>query len=65
MEQTLSHVSDVLLFFLRQVIVQRVHVDGLCRTKDDLLTQEISGIFRAKNLMEVRWRGSARRRCCC
>lgn len=45
---------DVVLWLLRQVIVQRVHVDGLCRTKDDLLTHEISGIFRAKNLIDVR-----------
>lgn len=41
------------LFFLCQVIVQRVHIDGLCRTKDDLLTHEISGIFGAKNLIDV------------
>lgn len=41
------------LFFLCQVIVQRVHIDGLCRTKDDLLTNEISGIFGAKNLIDV------------
>ncbi|XP_056907361.1 sorting and assembly machinery component 50 homolog A isoform X1 [Takifugu flavidus] len=37
----------------KNVIVQRVHIDGLCRTKDDLLTHEISGIFGAKNLIDV------------
>lgn len=36
-----------------QVVVQRVHVDGLSKTKEDLLTHEISGVFRAKNLIEV------------
>lgn len=36
-----------------QVVVQRVHIDGLSRTKEDLLTREISGVFRAKNLIDV------------
>lgn len=36
-----------------QVVVQRVHIDGLGRTKEDLLTYEISGVFRAKNLIDV------------
>lgn len=36
-----------------QVVVQRVHIDGLSRTKEDLLTHEISGVFRAKNLIDV------------
>lgn len=36
-----------------QVVVQRVHIDGLGRTKEDLLTYEISEVFRAKNLIDV------------
>uniref|UniRef100_A0A3B3ZIW7 POTRA domain-containing protein n=1 Tax=Periophthalmus magnuspinnatus TaxID=409849 RepID=A0A3B3ZIW7_9GOBI len=36
-----------------QVVVQRVHVDGLDRTKDDLLTYEIKEVFRARNLIDV------------
>lgn len=36
-----------------QVVVQRVHIDGLGRTKEDLLTYEIAGVFRAKNLIDV------------
>ena len=38
---------------LLQVVVQRVHIDGLGRTKEDLLTYEISDVFRAKNLIDV------------
>ena len=38
---------------LFQVVVQRVHIDGLGRTKEDLLTYEISDVFRAKNLIDV------------
>lgn len=34
-------------------MVQRVHIDGLGRTKEDLLTYEISEVFRAKNLIDV------------
>lgn len=36
-----------------QVVVQRVHIDGLGRTKEDLLTYEIADVFRAKNLIDV------------
>ena len=36
-----------------QVVVQRVHIDGLGRTKEDLLTYEIAEVFRAKNLIDV------------
>lgn len=35
------------------MIVQRVHVDGIGRTKDDLLTYEIADVFKAKNLIDV------------
>lgn len=34
-------------------MVQRVHIDGLGRTKEDLLTYEIADVFRAKNLIDV------------
>lgn len=44
-------VSPVLFF---QVVVQRVHIDGLGRTKDDFLSYEIAEVFRAKNLIDVR-----------
>ncbi|KAK7880681.1 hypothetical protein WMY93_032679 [Mugilogobius chulae] len=37
----------------RDVVVQRVHVDGLGRTKEDLLTYEIKEVFRATNLIDV------------
>lgn len=36
-----------------QVVVQKVHIDGLGRTKEDLLTYEIAEVFRAKNLIDV------------
>lgn len=42
-----------LMLPVAQVVVQRVHIDGLGRTKEDLLTHEISGVFRAKNLIDV------------
>ncbi|CAL1594833.1 unnamed protein product [Knipowitschia caucasica] len=37
----------------RDVVVQRVHVDGLGRTKEDFLTYEIKEVFRAKSLIDV------------
>ncbi|XP_010772915.1 sorting and assembly machinery component 50 homolog [Notothenia coriiceps] len=37
----------------KNVVVQQVHIDGLGRTKDDLLTYEIKEVFRAKNLIDV------------
>nr|XP_005988690.2 PREDICTED: sorting and assembly machinery component 50 homolog [Latimeria chalumnae] len=37
----------------KDVVVQHVHVDGLSRTKDDLLLFEIADVFKAKNLIEV------------
>ncbi|XP_070976611.1 sorting and assembly machinery component 50 homolog A-like [Oncorhynchus clarkii lewisi] len=37
----------------KDVIVQRVHIDGLGRTKEDCLTYEIADVFRAKNLIDV------------
>ncbi|KAI4825388.1 hypothetical protein KUCAC02_021071 [Chaenocephalus aceratus] len=37
----------------KNVVVQQVHIDGLGRTKDDLLTYEIKDVFRAKNLIDV------------
>lgn len=36
-----------------QVRVQHVHIDGLGRTKEDILTYEIADVFRAKNLIDV------------
>lgn len=36
-----------------QVVVQHVHIDGLGRTKEDLLTYEIADVFRANNLIDV------------
>uniref|UniRef100_A0A8C9WEL3 SAMM50 sorting and assembly machinery component n=1 Tax=Scleropages formosus TaxID=113540 RepID=A0A8C9WEL3_SCLFO len=37
----------------KDVIVQRVHIDGLGRTKEDLLGYEIADVFMAKNLIDV------------
>ncbi|XP_055506187.1 sorting and assembly machinery component 50 homolog B [Leucoraja erinacea] len=37
----------------KQVVVQHVHVDGISRTKDDLLVYEIADVFKAKNLIDV------------
>lgn len=45
-------VNDGLVVYL-QVVVQQVHIDGLGRTKEDLLTYEIAEVFRAKNLIDV------------
>lgn len=36
-----------------QVVVQHVNVQGLGRTKEDLLGYEISEVFHAKNLIDV------------
>lgn len=36
-----------------QVVVQRVHFEGLGRTKDDLVMYEITDVFKAKNLIDV------------
>ncbi|XP_028673503.1 sorting and assembly machinery component 50 homolog B [Erpetoichthys calabaricus] len=37
----------------KDVIVQRVHIDGLGRTKEDFLGYEIAELFTAKNLIDV------------
>ncbi|KAE8613173.1 hypothetical protein XENTR_v10007609 [Xenopus tropicalis] len=37
----------------KDVVVQRVHFEGLGRTKDDLIAHEIGQVFKAKNLIEV------------
>uniref|UniRef100_A0AAQ4REI2 POTRA domain-containing protein n=1 Tax=Gasterosteus aculeatus aculeatus TaxID=481459 RepID=A0AAQ4REI2_GASAC len=37
----------------KNVVVQQVHIEGLGRTKEDLLTYEIAEVFRAKNLIDV------------
>lgn len=37
-----------------QVVVQHVNIQGLGRTKEDLLGYEISDVFHARNLIEVR-----------
>ncbi|KAK1168839.1 hypothetical protein AOXY_G9722 [Acipenser oxyrinchus oxyrinchus] len=37
----------------KDVVVQRVHIDGLGRTKDDLLGYEIAEVFTATNLIDV------------
>lgn len=42
-----------LKLFVCQVVVQRVHLDGLGRTKEDLLTYEIADVFQARNLIDV------------
>lgn len=36
-----------------QVVVQHVNIQGLGRTKEDLLGYEISDVFHAKNLIDV------------
>lgn len=45
--------NAVCLLFVFQVVVQRVHIDGLGRTKEDLLTYEIAEVFQARNLIDV------------
>ncbi|KAG9461340.1 hypothetical protein GDO78_017206, partial [Eleutherodactylus coqui] len=37
----------------KDVVVQRVHFEGLARTKDDLLMYEIADVFKAKSLIDV------------
>lgn len=37
-----------------QVVVQHVNIQGLGRTKEDLLGYEISDVFHARNLIDVR-----------
>lgn len=40
-----------------QVVVQHVNIQGLGRTKEDLLGYEISDVFHARNLIDVRTAG--------
>ncbi|MEE6477570.1 hypothetical protein FKM82_011555 [Ascaphus truei] len=37
----------------KDVVVQRVHFEGLGRTKDDIIMYEIGSVFKAKNLIDV------------
>ncbi|XP_016118671.1 sorting and assembly machinery component 50 homolog A-like, partial [Sinocyclocheilus grahami] len=37
----------------KDVVVQHVHIDGLGRTKEDILTYEVADVFRAKNLIDL------------
>uniref|UniRef100_A0A671PIH6 Sorting and assembly machinery component 50 homolog A n=1 Tax=Sinocyclocheilus anshuiensis TaxID=1608454 RepID=A0A671PIH6_9TELE len=37
----------------KDVVVQHVHIDGLGRTKEDILTYEVADVFRARNLIDV------------
>ncbi|KAJ8269555.1 hypothetical protein COCON_G00121620 [Conger conger] len=37
----------------KDVVVQHVHIDGLGRTKEDILGYEIAEVFAAKNLIDV------------
>ncbi|XP_051975860.1 sorting and assembly machinery component 50 homolog A-like [Xyrauchen texanus] len=37
----------------KDVVVQHVHIDGLGRTKEDILSYEIAEVFHAKNLIDV------------
>ena len=48
-----SHTLDNWYLYLFQVVVQKVHIDGLGKTKEDCLTYEIAEVFRAKNLIDV------------
>jgi len=50
------------LFFLRhrvyddcdlQVKVQQIHIDGVHRTKTDIITQHVKDVFNASNFDEV------------
>lgn len=44
---------DQKTFLCLQVVVQHVNIQGLGRTKEDLLGYEISDVFHAKNLIDV------------
>lgn len=46
--------KNVVHLLCLQVVVQHVNVQGLGRTKEDLLGYEISDVFHAKNLIDVR-----------
>lgn len=53
---TVSHTRQLVYMIcvcLFQVVVQKVHIDGLGKTKEDILTYEIAEVFRAKNLIDV------------
>lgn len=41
------------------MVVQHVNIQGLGRTKEDLLGYEISDVFHARNLIDVRTAGCA------
>lgn len=47
---------------MSKVVVQHVNVQGLGRTKEDLLGYEISDVFHARNLIDVRSENIRRRR---
>ena len=42
-----------MVYLCLQVVVQHVNIQGLGRTKEDLLGYEISDVFHAKNLIDV------------
>lgn len=52
--QSLREVRNVVDLLCLQVVVQHVNIQGLGRTKEDLLGYEISDVFHAKNLIDVR-----------
>ena len=41
-------------FPLIQAKVQRIHLDGLGRTKDDFVSQQVKRVFKAANFEEVK-----------
>lgn len=47
-------ITCMMYIFPLQVIVQHVNIQGLGRTKEDLLGYEISEVFHARNLIDVR-----------
>uniref|UniRef100_A0A8C5GKN4 POTRA domain-containing protein n=1 Tax=Gouania willdenowi TaxID=441366 RepID=A0A8C5GKN4_GOUWI len=52
---TIAHIYtvNVAKLFCVQVVVQHVNIQGLGRTKEDLLGYEISDVFHSKNLIDV------------
>lgn len=45
--------ENCFLFYLSQALVDKIHVDGLVRTKDDMIKSQVTDLFKARNFEDV------------
>jgi len=46
-------ILKIILYHLHQARVDKIHVDGLVRTKDDIIKSQVMDLFKAKNFEDV------------